>query len=795
MIISGPAEQSAALYLEVDKVVPRLKRDIDYTVDEKAHSVILTDSGVEKIEKFLGLTNLYDPANIAYNHHVNQALRAHTLYKRDVKYLVEDGKVLIVDEFTGRKMPGRRWSDGLHQAIEAKEGVVIEEENQTLATITYQNFFRMYETLSGMTGTADTEASEFHHIYKLEVVVVPTNRPIQRADEPDLIYKNEKGKFLAVTKEIEESHAKGQPVLVGTTSVEKSEIVASQLRKKNIPFEVLNAKQHEREALVVAQAGRKGAITISTNMAGRGTDIVLGGNAAHLAEAEFSGKEIDEDSAEFKDTLHTLQKRCTAEREEVLAAGGLKIIGTERHESRRIDNQLRGRAGRQGDPGAARFYLSLDDDLMRIFGAERITGLMERLGMEDDVPIEHSWVTKSIENAQKKVEGQHFDSRKNVLEYDDVMNQQRKAIYGLRKQILTGQYFPTLSEEEEKAGKQPKPPTSSGDWTMESLAAEAKEQVSKIVALAEEDQKERDASTVNPDEIPEDMQEPPVWRKLRGEIWRQTGAWCEDVEKLWNRSHSELTEKLVEQVSASWIQQRERLLDLADSSLGNLIGTYCPNQASEDAWDLDGLKDALREHFAIDFDPPKGMDLQTLAETAWEKVAKRLDERETELGRAWLMYFARHFYLEEIDKQWIDHLKMMDQLREGISLRGYGQKDPKKEYKKEGFDLFSEMMLNIDANAQQKIFRVEVEREEANIPALQAKERKTVERHPSAAEGDSEAAGSSAFGKAADGGHTHEKQKTVRRDKPKVGRNDPCPCESGKKYKKCHGKAGAEAAL
>ncbi|HEY0712024.1 MAG TPA: preprotein translocase subunit SecA, partial [Polyangia bacterium] len=398
LIISGPAEESADLYHRVNVIIPSLRKDVDFTVDEKAHSTMLTDSGVDRIEQKLALGNLYDPENIPWLHHVSQALRAHALYKRDVNYLVEDGKIVIVDEFTGRKMPGRRWSDGLHQAIEAKEGVEIQEENQTLATISYQNFFRIYKKLSGMTGTADTEAEEFHKIYKLDVVVIPTNRGMQRIDHHDVVYKNERGKFKAVVDEIEEAHKRGQPVLVGTVSVEKSEVVASMLRKKGIPHSVLNAKQHEREAFVVAQAGKKGAVTISTNMAGRGTDIILGGNPEFLARAEVDpenaakpGHEVDPEA--FKAAFERYKPACDAEKKEVLEAGGLHILGTERHESRRVDNQLRGRAGRQGDPGSSRFFLSLEDDLMRIFGSDRISGLMQRLGMEEGVPIEHGMVT------------------------------------------------------------------------------------------------------------------------------------------------------------------------------------------------------------------------------------------------------------------------------------------------------------------------------------------------------------------------------------------------------------------
>src|SRR4051812_12470084 len=459
LIISGPAEASADLYYRVNMIIPSLRKDVDYTLDEKAHSAVLTDQGVERIEKKLNLVNLYDPENIEWLHHVTQALRAHTLYKRDVNYLVEEGKVKIIDEHTGRKMPGRRWSDGLHQAIEAKENVTVEEENQTLATVTFQNLFRMYHKLAGMTGTADTEAAEFHEIYKLDVVQIPTNKPMIRIDNADLIYKNEKGKFRAVMTEIVERHGKGQPILVGTISVEKSEVLSHMLKQKGIPHVVLNAKYHMREAEIVAQAGRKGAVTISTNMAGRGTDVLLGGNAEFMARAEVGGHEaaaipgaVEENTPEYKAALAKYKAQCEDEKRRVVEAGGLHILGTERHESRRIDNQLRGRSGRQGDKGSSRFYLSLEDDLLRIFGAERITGLMERLGMEEDVPIEHGMVNRAIENAQRKVEAHHFDSRKHLLEYDDVMNQQRKSIYAQRRSILEGR-LPGFDVEALLAGK------------------------------------------------------------------------------------------------------------------------------------------------------------------------------------------------------------------------------------------------------------------------------------------------------------------------------------------------------
>ncbi|ACY17725.1 preprotein translocase subunit SecA [Haliangium ochraceum] len=845
LIISGPAERSADLYKTVDRVVPKLKRDIDFTVDEKAHSAMLTDAGVEKIEELLDIENLYDPANIAYNHHVAQSLRAHTLYKRDVNYLVQNSKIVIVDEHTGRTMPGRRWSDGLHQAIEAKEGVKIEEENQTLATITFQNYFRLYDKLSGMTGTADTEAPEFHQIYKLDVTVIPTNKPIARDDAPDLVYKNERGKFHAVIDEIKEAHEKGQPVLVGTVSVEKSEVVANQLKKAKLPFHVLNAKHHQSEASIVAQAGRKGSITISTNMAGRGTDIVLGGNAEAMAKdeleqeraafvAELADKRKEQrkslQKAEDSEALAALdealedegfdeegrlaellakyEKQCSAEREEVLEAGGLKIVGTERHESRRIDNQLRGRAGRQGDPGASRFYLSLEDDLLRIFNADFVTRWMERLGMEEDVPIESGMVTRAIEKAQKQVEGRNFDMRKNLLEYDDVMNQQRKTIYGLRRQILEGRYAPELSDEERKAGKTPEVPTESGDWTVAKLEKETQEEIQTLVTrVAEAYKAQHEKLAEQEDEDGDDL--PPLWRVLRHELWRTTGTLC-DVERLYGKAGASLSEEeiarmaasteVVSQIAASLVQQRERLYDLCDTVIGQLVDSKCPPGSNDDDWALDELQDSLREHFHTAVEVPRNAASQEeIAQKVWGQVERRIDERIEELGRPWLLYFVRHFFLEEIDQQWVDHLKTMDQLREGIGLRGYGQKDPKKEYKKEGFDLFGGMMERIQSNVCSKIFRVQIRREEDEIPELQAKQRRTTAVHPTAGTGAAEPsteaeAKSSTYGDAADGGKEPvQKQQTVRRDRPKVGRNDPCPCGSGKKYKKCHGRPGAEA--
>src|SRR6185437_11992768 len=454
LIISGQGEASSHRYRQINEVIPRLRKDEHYDVDEKGHSVSLTDAGIEHAQKLMGIKNLYDPVNLESLHILSQCLRAHALYKRDVNYLVaDDGKVMIIDEFTGRVLPGRRWSDGLHQAVEAKENVRIQEETRTMATITFQNLFRLYKKLAGMTGTADTEAEEFHSTYKLDVVVIPTNKPVVRVDHEDLVYKTEKEKFTAVIAEILDHHEKGQPILVGTTSVEKSSAISKILGKKKIPHNVLNAKHHEGEAYVVAQAGRKGAITVSTNMAGRGTDIVLGGNPEMLAKIKFKEQNrIPEAEPEAFDKLvEEIGVTCKAEGDEVREAGGLYIVGTERHESRRIDNQLRGRAGRQGDPGMSKFYLSLEDDLMRIFAGDRVKNLMERMGMPDDEPIEHPWVTKSVENAQKKVEERNFDIRKNLLEYDDVMSAQRKTIYDMRQALLVGRYEPEILDEEGKA--------------------------------------------------------------------------------------------------------------------------------------------------------------------------------------------------------------------------------------------------------------------------------------------------------------------------------------------------------
>ena len=769
LIISGPAEQSADLYHRVNQIIPSLKKDVDYTVDEKAHSSMLTDTGVERVEKLLNVNNLYDPSNIQWLHHVQQALQAHSLYKRDVNYLVEEGKVLIIDEHTGRKMPGRRWSDGLHQAIEAKENVPIEEENQTLATITFQNYFRMYNKLGGMTGTAETEAEEFYKIYKLEVMVIPPNKPLGRKDYDDVIYKTELAKFRFVIEEIENCQKNGQPVLVGTTSVEKSEVLSKMLKKKNIKHDVLNAKNHAREAEIVAQAGRKGSVTIATNMAGRGTDILLGGNPEFLAKQQV---DPDAEPERYAQVLKAMQEQCAKEHEEVVKAGGLHILGTERHEARRIDNQLRGRAGRQGDPGSSRFFLSLEDNLLRIFGADRITGLMERLGMKEDEAIEHRFVNRAIENAQKKVEGHNFDIRKHLLEYDDVMNLQRKSIYATRKQVLEGRYLPELTEQEKKEGKTVEVPTKSGDWTIDNLAERLQPQVTQIVepffaGLP-------GGETVDPYRT--DATEGPgrgevQYEALTHELYRYFGAVVDLRAEA--RNAKACIEKTSREVAASLIQQRERILDLSENAIGDLVGQFCPEQAHGEDWDLKGLEAALEQTFNGKFDL-KGvaMEQEPIAERCWEAVEKLVQTREAELGPMYFLFFARHFLLEEIDAQWIDHLKAMEHLREGIGLRGYGQKDPKQEYKKEGYNMFSEMMGRIQGNVISKLFRVQVAREEEQLPEYKHKKRRmTLGRGQTAEDGEAEG---------------EQKAKTVRRMVPRIGRNDPCPCGSGKKYKKCH---------
>ncbi|MFA4874799.1 MAG: preprotein translocase subunit SecA [bacterium] len=668
LIISGQAEQSTELYYIINGIIPYLKKEKHYTVDEKSRTAALTEEGVTEVEGRLNVQNLYDPQNITILHHVNQALRAHALYNRDVDYVVKDDEVIIVDEFTGRLMPGRRWSDGLHQAVEAKEGVRIENENQTLATITFQNYFRMYKKLAGMTGTADTEAAEFAKIYNLDVVVAPTHMPMIRIDNPDGVYKTEEAKFRAAVETIRGLHEKGQPVLVGTISIEKSERLANMLKRFGVPHHVLNAKQHEREAEIVAQAGRKGAVTISTNMAGRGTDILLGGNPDFLARAQVGPDATPE---EFSAALVEFKTKCAEEKRDVIAAGGLLILGTERHESRRIDNQLRGRSGRQGDPGASRFFLSLEDDLLRIFGGERISGLMERMGMGEEDEIEHPWLSRAIANAQKKVEGHNFQIRKNLLEFDDVMNQQRRTVYSRRRDILTNQ------------------------------------------------------------------------------------------------------------------SNKDMVLDMIDQTVTEIIESCVPEKLG-DNFDQASFEEKVRTTFNMPFsmsDLPAGIKTQEEIGTAlYDRIVAHYDEREQKNGLELMRRIETILLLQTLDTLWKDHLLSMDHLREGIGLRGYGQKDPILEYKKEGFLLFRNMMNQFVADAVNKLFRVQVTSEESVVRA----EERGRPRQPMQVQHQEATAFDAKAPEEARGDHGR-RQQTVKRETPKVGRNDPCPCGSGKKYKKCHG--------
>ncbi len=721
LIISGPAEDSSELYVTVDKLIPRLKRDVHYNVDEKSFSATLTEEGVETVESNLKIENLYAPENIILLHHVNNALKAHTLYRRDVNYLVKDGEVVIIDEHTGRLMPGRRWSDGLHQAVEAKEGVAIQSENHTLATISFQNYFRLYNKLAGMTGTAKTEEEEFQKIYKLDCVQIPTHRPTVRTDKPDIVYRTEKGKFRAIVEEIKECHQKGQPVLVGTISVEKSEILHRMLDKESIPHSVLNAKHHAREASIVAQAGRYGAVTVATNMAGRGTDILLGGNAEYAGQSfledlgfvrhteewervEHFVKQIcikkEENSREMLPEFEgrvpeeligriaTIRDELRIEHEKVVAAGGLHIIGTERHESRRIDNQLRGRAGRQGDPGSSRFYLSLDDDLMRIFGSDRLTSIMDRLGMTDEAPIEAAMVTRSIEGAQKRVEGQHFDSRKNLLEYDDVMNQQRKTIYAWRRRIL----------------------------------------------------------------------------------------------------------------GANETDLREVTLDAMEDLVINLTKIHCPTNLQPHDWKLDQLAEDAEFQFGLkpSFDglPPNPEKYQEVIYFAAEDALKT---RETGVNKAQPELFARverDLFLRTIDELWRNHLQTMDQLRQGIGLRGYGQRDPKKEYQKEGFRLFQDVLMAVKSQVVGQLMRMQV-RSEDDVRRQEEEYRRRVEAMQQQMEMQAQGGGDKTEDGAPAGPSPEEilaqrrrlavgAAASQRRSRAKIGRNDACWCGSGKKYKKCH---------
>ncbi len=811
LIISGEADKPADLYITVDRAVPSLRRDIDFVVDEKAHSVQLTDAGVDRIEKVLQCNNLYAPENNELLHHVNQGLRAHALYKKDVNYLVERSEVVIVDEFTGRKMEGRRWSDGLHQAIEAKEGVPIQPESRTLATITYQNYFRMYRKLSGMTGTADTEAEEFHKIYDLGVQVIPPNRTIIRDDRDDLVYKNEPGKFRAIVDEIRERSAAGQPILVGTTSVEKSQTIHQLLDREKIAHNILNAKQHEREAGIVAQAGRKHAVTVSTNMAGRGTDIILGGNAEMMARAHF---DPDEQPEEYAKLFEGLKKQCDDERKEVLAAGGLHIVGTERHESRRIDNQLRGRAGRQGDPGSSQFYLSLEDDLMRIFGADRITGLMERLGMEEDVPIEAPLVNRAIENAQTKVEAMHFDTRKNLFEYDNVMNEQRKAIYLLRRQILEGRYRPEILDEqarEEQQHKLPDPPKESGPHTIESLSKKIRERVKAVLdahcaALVEGGAQAEDDERLAGGKWPTEGADPEA---LTHDLYRHYGATIAFAPV--RSDYDKLLALAVREIAWALIQQRERLHDLANNLVAEVVEETCPEDVHPDEWEVVELEKQLGERFALKLelrDVPDNLD--DLVELCWGELEKHLLEREEKFGLTTYLFHIRRLWLDEIDSQWIAHLKNIEHLRTGIGLVGYATRDPKNEYKIRGYNLFKEMWEGIEQTVLDRVLNMTLTEEErrqaeegaeyetaltranarqrgaarrgaagqAQIDKLQQAARRAMDQLQAAKAAATPEEATEAAAKAA------VAEKVV----PKVRSNDPCPCGSGKRYKKCHGK-------
>jgi preprotein translocase subunit SecA len=674
LIISGPTEDSTDKYYVIDRIIPLLKKGEvkeeeantlsgkrkvytgDFTIDEKAKSATLTEQGVLKVEKLLKVDNLYDPRNIEILHHTQQALRAHAMYRRDVDYVVKDGEVMIVDEFTGRLMPGRRWSDGLHQAIEAKEGVTIENENQTLATITFQNYFRMYSKLSGMTGTADTEAEEFHKIYKLDVMVIPTNRPLLRPDFPDVIYKTEAEKFSAVIQDIKEHYATGQPCLVGTISIEKSEVLSELLKREGIPHNVLNAKQHEREAEIVSQAGRLKAITIATNMAGRGTDILLGGNAEALA-AQWRRANPEASDEEYQAVLKNYKIVCAAEHDEVVKLGGLHIIGTERHESRRIDNQLRGRSGRQGDPGSSRFYLSLQDDLLRIFGSERVAKIMDFLKIEEGEAITHSMINKSIENAQKKVESHNFDIRKHLIEYDDVMNKQREVIYTQRREILAGQEI------------------------------------------------------------------------------------------------------------------RESFQEMLDETVEEIVASYAVEKSPASEWDWQAINEALFKCFNLQLDLPQDTMARLtpagLREMLTEQTHAIFATRVTEMGDELIDHLIKVMMLQAIDTHWKDHLLNIDHLKEGIGLRGYGQKDPKQEYKKEAYELFMGLIMRIREEVVERIFWVQLEHpEEVEEIEEEQRSRKIVFNLSEEEERAQEPARSSRV----------------------AGRNDPCPCGSGKKYKKCCGK-------
>jgi preprotein translocase subunit SecA len=788
LIISGPAEESTDLYYEVDRVIPRLtpgavtqgnvkaedrealEKTGDFIVDEKHKTVSLTESGMAKAEKLLGhrlaagSNGLYDPTNMPLLHHIHQALRAHSLFKRDVDYVVKEGQVLIVDEFTGRLMPGRRWSDGLHQAVESKEKVKIERENQTLATITFQNYFRKYAKLSGMTGTADTEAEEFAKIYKLDVVIIPTNRSLVRIEEPDLVYKTEREKYEAIVNDIIEKQQQGRPVLVGTVSVEKSERLSGMLRRRGIKHVVLNAKYHAQEAEIVAQAGRLGTVTVATNMAGRGTDILLGGNAEFMARqlclsdevADRLPKEqarfVDDEQfvyfyhldsfyrvarPEYESRFAAFKAQCDEEHNQVVEIGGLHIVGTERHEARRIDNQLRGRAGRQGDPGSSRFYLSLEDDLMRIFGSERISGLMERLGMEEGVPIEHRMVTNAIARAQKQVEAQNFSIRKHLLEYDDVMNKQRENVYTLRRQLLEGR----IQIDEEGTV------VSAHDYLM-TVAEDVLDAIFDEHCSTDVDMEQWDLGA------------------LEQEVERIYGLEVDDFEELDTAE-----------------QNREEMRDL----LWDAIKRRYESKVAQVGKDILALPEDMRNQL-----------------TGAERLAALAETPEAERPMATGLYILepieRNLMLQIVDTQWKDHLYSLDHLKEGIGLRGYGQRDPLVEYKKESFALFQGMRERTDEETLRYLWRLRPIVGDGGAPQPVRVPRRppptftneSARQPVPAFAGASQSQSASALSgppRPARAGGDDATVKTVRREEPKVGRNDPCPCGSGKKYKKCHGAA------
>ena len=824
LIISGQGERSSDKYRAINDIIPKLKNEEHYAVDEKGHSVTLTDEGVEVAERLLlkmGVLkgqNLYATDNLETLHILNQCLRAHTLYKRDVNYMVavreprRGPEVLIIDEFTGRVLAGRRWSDGLHQAVEAKENVRIQEESRTMATITFQNLFRIYKKLSGMTGTADTEAAEFHSTYKLDVVCIPTNKAQIRQDFEDVVYKTEKEKFTALINEILEKHEKGQPVLVGTTSVEKSAAIARFLEKKKIKHAVLNAKHHENEAYVVAQAGRKGAITVSTNMAGRGTDILLGGSPEMVAKLRFKEQSrVPEAEPEaFEALVEELTKEFKKEGDEVRELGGLYILGTERHESRRIDNQLRGRAGRQGDPGTSRFFLSLEDDLMRIFAGDRVKQLMERMGMPDDEPIEHPWVTKSVENAQKKVEERNFDIRKNLLEYDDVMNSQRKTVYELRQQLLAGRYYPDIVDEEGKPTgekRQIKPLAGIKESVLPDLGsllgmfAEdpimprdkegnprtiVRDDFKNVGALVELENLQREIYTrwgvkVDFDDMRARIRESGNKEEKGGKAKKAAKTNGASGEASPGMLAIDIFDELAEIIPQALTEQRERALDLIDRIVGAMIEESCPPRKPPEDWDWGGIFQGFKEHFGVEL--PEGVahqnDAQELAHDLFKRAEKLFEDREKEVGTELVLRVFRHFYLEEADKAWVDHLTDMEHLRDGIGLRGYGQKDPRQEYKKEGYNLFVTMMARVSSNVVTKLFSMQVRAQEEE-EAIEAADlaRHVAELQKAVAKHDDEVPPAA----------------TEKPAEPAVVAEQDCPCGSGKPFSKCHGAPDEEGA-